>query len=246
MEEEEAADSVARRRLTNVTASLIFMYSKANKFKNKCFTVNWVGASRYCGLMNANFYVGCILPWFSGPTHRVRSWTYARSHYEASTDGPRPLFLGTCDFKPQLLSLPRESESPAFNASVCGRQIGQGVCSFDGDHKQWPVWGLQNHYIYINLWVLVWGVIEMAFCVYYRLAPDLRKRIISIMSKCNSQVSRSSDWRTWCSLKGHFQREIALVQCKNPSFLMQWKNVRISYYIALSFQFMNLCMWLCC
>lgn len=34
------AISVARPRLTNVIASLIFMYSKANKFKNKCFTVN--------------------------------------------------------------------------------------------------------------------------------------------------------------------------------------------------------------
>lgn len=68
-----------------------------------------MGALRYCGLMNANFYVGCILPWFSGPTHRVRSWTYALLHYEASTDGPPPLFPGTCDFKQQLLSLPRES-----------------------------------------------------------------------------------------------------------------------------------------
>lgn len=40
----------------------------------------WIreAALRYCGLMNANFYVGCILPWFSGPAHRVRSWTYAR------------------------------------------------------------------------------------------------------------------------------------------------------------------------
>lgn len=58
--------------------------------------------------MNANFYVGCILARFSGQTHRVRSWTYARFHYEPSTDGPQPLFLETCDFKQQLLSLPRE------------------------------------------------------------------------------------------------------------------------------------------
>lgn len=117
-----------------------------------------MGALRYCGLMNANFYVGCILPWFSGPTHRVRSWTYALLHYEASTDGPPPLFPGTCDFKQQLLSLPRE-RAQRGKVPFSERQIGLGVCPFDGDHKQWPVWGLQNHYIYIrpNLRVLDWG-----------------------------------------------------------------------------------------
>lgn len=52
-----------------------------------------------------------------------------------------------------------ERKSPAFNASFSERQIGLGVCPFDGDHKQWPVWGLQNHYIYIrpNLRVLDWA-----------------------------------------------------------------------------------------
>lgn len=55
-------------------------------------------------------------------------------------------------------------ESPGLNASGSERQIGQGVCSFDGDHKQWPVWGLQNHYIYINPWVLVWGGEESLRC----------------------------------------------------------------------------------
>lgn len=47
--------------------------------------------------------------------------------------------------------------SPAFNALVSERQIGQGVCSFDDDHKQWPAWRLQNHYSSINHWVFDWG-----------------------------------------------------------------------------------------
>lgn len=51
----------------------------------------------------------------------------------------------------------RREGSLGLNASGSERQIGQGVCSFDGDHKQWPLWGLQNHYIYINPRVLVQG-----------------------------------------------------------------------------------------
>lgn len=39
---------------------------------------------------------------------------------------------------------------PRSMRGLSERQIGQGVCSFDGDHKQLHVRGLQNHYIYIN------------------------------------------------------------------------------------------------
>lgn len=69
---------------------------------------------RYCCLMNANFYVGCLLPWFVAKRFLLisvqytgRSLTYA-SYYLALTDGPALLSMAICDFKQQLLSLLRE------------------------------------------------------------------------------------------------------------------------------------------
>jgi len=40
------------------------MYSKANTFK-KVLYGKLAGCIMYCLLVNANFYVGCILPWFA-------------------------------------------------------------------------------------------------------------------------------------------------------------------------------------
>lgn len=72
------------------------------------------GYIRYCCLMNANFYVGCLLPWFVAKhflllsvQYTGRSLTYA-SYYFALTDGPALLSIAICDFKQQLLSLLRE------------------------------------------------------------------------------------------------------------------------------------------
>lgn len=54
--------------------------------------------------------------------------------YEASTDGPPPLFLETCDFKQQLLSLPRESaqrgKGPLSMARLRSARLGWAFALF--------------------------------------------------------------------------------------------------------------------
>lgn len=157
--EEEHPGLLERRRLTNVIGSLISMLSKSKKqvFHGElggCVKVLWPNE---CQLLSGVYIAPILRPNTSCALLDIRSlplWSVNR--WAAAIVSGDLRFQATAAVTSTGKSTGRESLG--LNASGSERQIGQGVCAFDGDHKQWPVWGLQNHYIYINPWVLVWGI----------------------------------------------------------------------------------------
>lgn len=184
--------------------------------------------------MNANFYMGCILPWFSGPTPSalldIRSLPLLGFNRWAGA-----IVSGDLRFQATAAVTSTgkrtDRESAAFNASVPERQIGLGVCSFDGNHKQWPVWGLQNHYIYINLGVLDWGGGSLKWPVFVAIwhqILDTRYHPISLYFDLIWMVMWSIDWWVLILFKVAFQGNICAVLIKWYVFILCHLSPRAS------------------
>lgn len=126
---------VVQRGLTNVIYPLIFMYSKANTFK-KVLYGKLAGYIMYCLLVNANFYVGCILPWFatlycercSRANTRCAPWHTLPILQRQQMGQPHCLMrLAISSNSCRQFHGKAHRESPYWNVLVCKRQIGPAL-----------------------------------------------------------------------------------------------------------------------